>query len=114
VSKNPLFNAYVNCTQDEYEKLSPTPAEFKAFSEQLDKMWDTEPHFSDDELRSIKVPTWIVDGDHDEVIKREDTDRMASLIPNAGELILPQVSHFAFLQDPAQFNDALLHFLSLP
>jgi pimeloyl-ACP methyl ester carboxylesterase len=52
-----------------------------------------------------------VDGDRDEIIKREDTDRMASLIPGAGELILPRASHFAFLQDPKQFNDALLHFL---
>jgi pimeloyl-ACP methyl ester carboxylesterase len=65
-------------------------------------------------LRGIKVPTWIVDGDHDELIKREDTDHMAQLIPGAGELILPRVSHFAFLQDPELFNQALLHFLSRP
>jgi hypothetical protein len=31
-----------------------------------------------------------------------------------GELILPEVSHFALLQDPLQFNEALLHFLSHP
>jgi pimeloyl-ACP methyl ester carboxylesterase len=84
------------------------------FSEQLDKMWDNEPHFLDDQLRSIKVPTWIVDGDRDEVIKRENTDHKAALIPGADELILPEVSHFALLQDPGQFNDALLHFLSRP
>jgi pimeloyl-ACP methyl ester carboxylesterase len=60
------------------------------------------------------VPTWIVDGDHDEAIKREDTDHMANLIPGAGELILPGVSHFALLQDSVQFNEALLHFLSQP
>jgi pimeloyl-ACP methyl ester carboxylesterase len=77
-------------------------------------MWATEPHFTDDQLRSIKVPIWIVDADHDEAIKREDTDHMASLIPGAGELILPRVSHFTFLQDPVQFNQALLHFLSMP
>jgi pimeloyl-ACP methyl ester carboxylesterase len=50
----------------------------------------------------------------DEIIKREDTDHMAALIPGAGELILPNVSHFAHLQDPEQFNEALLHFLSRP
>jgi pimeloyl-ACP methyl ester carboxylesterase len=114
VSKSPTFNAYSNRTREEYQKLSPAPAEFKAFSDQLDKMWEGEPHFSDEQLRSIKVPTWIVDGDRDEVIKREDTDHMAALIPGAGELILPEVSHFALLQDPVQFNEALLHFLSLP
>lgn len=35
-------------------------------------------------------------------------------IPGAGELILPSVSHFALLQNPEQFNEALLHFLSRP
>ena len=110
--KNPVFSAYMSRTKDEYPKLSPTPKEFDTFSEQLNKMWDTEPHLSDEQLRSIKVPTWIVDGDRDELIKREHTDRMAVLIPGAGELILPNVSHFALLQDPVQFNEALLHFLS--
>jgi len=111
---NPVFDAYVSRTQKEYGDLSPTPAAFKAFSDNLGKMWDAEPHFSDDQLRSIKVPTWIVDGDHEEVIKRENTDHMAALIPGAGELILPEVSHFALLQDPEQFNQALLHFLMRP
>jgi pimeloyl-ACP methyl ester carboxylesterase len=111
VGKNPAFAAYLSRTRDEYQKLSPTPKEFKAFHDQLKKLWDTEPHFSDDQLRSIKVPTWIVDGDRDELIKRQDTDHMSALIPGAGELILPRVSHFAFLQDPEQFNEALLHFL---
>lgn len=108
----PAFHEYFRRVKDEYPKLSPAPGELKAFLEQFDKMEDTEPHFTDDQLRSIKVPTWIVDGDRDEIIKREDTDHMAALIPGAGELILPQVSHFAHLQDPLQFNEALLHFLS--
>jgi pimeloyl-ACP methyl ester carboxylesterase len=112
VGKSAVFEAYRSRTQDEYEKLSPTPTEFTAFREQLKKMWNTEPRFTDDQLRSIKVPIWIVDGDRDELIKREDTDRMTTLIPGAVELILPRVSHFAFMQDPEQFNEAVLHFLS--
>ena len=108
------FSGYFRRVKDEYQKLSPAPDKLKAFSEQFDRMEDTEPHFSDDQLRGIKVPTWIVDGDRDEIIKREDTDHMAALIPGAGELILPNVSHFAHLQDPEQFNEALLHFLAHP
>ena len=114
IQQQPAFSEYSRRTKDEYQKLSPAPNQLKAFSEQLGKMEDTEPHFTDDQLRIIKVPTWIVDGDRDEGIKREDTDHMAALIPGAGELILPNVSHFAMLQDPEQFNDALLHFLSRP
>ena len=91
---------------------TPTPGEFKTFLDNISRMWASEPHFTDDQLRGIKVPTWIVDADHDEAIKRENTDQMASLILGAGELILPGVSHFAFLQDPTLFNAMLLHFLS--
>ena len=112
--QKPTFSGYFRRTKDEYQKLSPVPNQLKAFSEQFGKMEDTEPHFTDDQLRSIKVPTWIVDGDRDEAIKRQDTDHMAVLIPGAGELILPNVSHFALLQDPEQFNEGLLHFLSHP
>ncbi len=111
VNQSPVFTAYIDRARREYEKLSPTPKEFKAFLANITKMWATQPHFTDEQLSHIAVPTWIVDADHDEAIKREDTDHMAALIPGAGELILPEVSHFAFLQDPEQFNQALLHFL---
>ena len=112
VDKSPVFTAYIDRTSHEYARLSPTPGGFKAFLDNISHMWASEPHFTEAQLRGIKVPTWIVDADHDEAIKRENTDTMASLIPGAGELILPRVSHFAFLQDPALFNATLLHFLS--
>jgi pimeloyl-ACP methyl ester carboxylesterase len=114
VNTSPVFSAYIERAAREYEKLSPNPGQFNAFLANITNMWATQPHFTVDQLRHITVPTWIVDGDHDEAIKREDTDHMAALIPGAGELILPEVSHFAFLQDPVQFNQSLLHFLSRP
>ena len=112
VDKSPVFTAYIDRASHEYARLSPTPGEFKAFLDNISRMWASEPHFTDDQLRGIEVPTWIVDADHDEAIKRENTDQMASLILGAGELILPGVSHFAFLQDATLFNATLLHFLS--
>jgi pimeloyl-ACP methyl ester carboxylesterase len=112
VDKSPVFTAYIDRAAHKYQKLSPTPTQFKAFLDTISMMWASEPHFTETELRGIKVPTWIVDADHDEAIRRENTDYMASLIPGAGELILPAVSHFAFLQDPALFNAALLQFLA--
>jgi pimeloyl-ACP methyl ester carboxylesterase len=111
-SRDPVFTAYVARAGNEYRKLSPTPDQYKSFVEQIEKMWATQPHFTAAQLRGIKVPVWIVDGDHDEAIKRENTEFMAATIPNAGLLIQPEVSHFSFLQDSQQFNDDLLHFLS--
>jgi pimeloyl-ACP methyl ester carboxylesterase len=112
VSQSPVFTAFEARAAREYRELSPTPDGFNAFVANITHMWASEPHFSDAQLRSITTPTWIADGDHDEAIKRENTDHMAATIPGAGELILPEASHFAMLQEPAMFNAALEHFLA--
>src|SRR5580658_6724361 len=111
IAHSPVFNAFIARAEKEYEKLSPTPTEYKTFLAQIEKMWDTQPHWTADDLKTITVPTWIVDADHDEAIKRENTEFMASQIPNSGLLLQPQVSHFSFLQDPVQFNNDVLHFM---
>ena len=41
----------------------------------------------------------------------EKNPTFAAFIEPAGLLILPNASHFAFLQDPEFFNYAVLHFL---
>ena len=111
IAHSPVFNAYIARAEKEYQALSPTPDGYKSFLDQISKMWETQPNLSVDELHSIAVPVWIVDADHDEAIKRENTEFMASAIPNAGLLLQPQVSHFSFLQDPRQFTSDVLHFL---
>jgi pimeloyl-ACP methyl ester carboxylesterase len=111
VTQSAVFNAYIARAEKEYEKLSPTPDQYKSFLNQISKMWATQPNFTAEQLRGIKVPTWIVDADHDEVIKRENTLFMADQIPDAGLLLQPAVSHFSFLQDPEQFSSDVLHFL---
>ena len=112
VNQSPVFTAFIARAKNEYEKLSPTPTEYDAFLAQITRMWETQPNWTASDLAGIKVPTWIVDADHDEAIKRENTLFMADHIPDSGLLIEPQVSHFAFLQDPQQFNTDVLHFLT--
>ena len=111
VEKNPTFAAFIERAGKEYEKLSATPKEYNAFVDQISHMWFSQPNWTDAELATIKAPVLIVDGDHDEAIKRDHTEYIARTIPGAGLLILPNVSHFAFLQDPGFFNAAILHFL---
>src|ERR1700761_546101 len=111
VEKNPTFAAFIERAGGEYRKLSATPAEYDAFVEQISRMWAEQPNWSDAQLRAIDTPVLVVDGDHDEAIKREHTEYIATTIPHAGLLILPNTSHFAFLQDAGQFNFAILHFL---
>jgi pimeloyl-ACP methyl ester carboxylesterase len=111
VEKNPTFAAYIERAGHEYVEHSATPKEYDAFVDQISKMWADQPNWTDDQLKAIDTPILVVDGDHDEAIKRAHTEYIAATIPHAGLLILPNVSHFAFLQDPDQFNFAILHFL---
>ena len=71
---NPVVTAAIARAEKEYEKLSPTPGEFADFLAQITRMWETQPNWAADDLKKITVPTWIVDGDHDEVIRRENTN----------------------------------------
>ncbi|MCL8483813.1 MULTISPECIES: alpha/beta fold hydrolase [Bradyrhizobium] len=111
VEKNPVFARFIERARGEYAKLSATPGDYDAFVAQITRMWESEPNWTDRQLQSIRATVLVVDGDHDEAIKRAHTEYIAATIPNAGLLILPNTSHFAFLQDPKLFNAALLHFL---
>ena len=111
VEKNPTFAAFIERAGHEYEEHSATPKEYDVFVEQISKMWASQPNWTDAQLKAITASVLVVDGDHDEAIKREHTEYIAATIPGAGLLILPNASHFAFLQDPGLFNYAVLHFL---
>jgi len=111
VEKNPTFAAFVKRAGHEYDAYSATPKEYDAFVKQISKMWASQPDWTDAQLKAVTAPVLVADGDHDEAIKREHTEYIASTIPRAGLLILPNASHFAFLQDPELFNYAVLHFL---
>lgn len=111
VEKNPTFASYIERAGHEYQSHSKTPKEYNSFVEQIGQMWASQPNWTDAQLKTIETPILVVDGDHDEAIASEHTAYIAATIPHAGLLILPNVSHFAFLQDPDLFNFAVLHFL---
>jgi pimeloyl-ACP methyl ester carboxylesterase len=111
IGQSPVFTGFIARAQKEYERLSPTPDQYKIFLDEITKMWTAQPNFTANQLQAISVPVWIVDGDHDEAIKRENTLFMAREIPGARLLIQADVSHFSFLQNPARFNSDLLRFL---
>ncbi|NYI00573.1 alpha/beta fold hydrolase [Cupriavidus plantarum] len=109
--QNPVFAAYIERAGKEYTKLSPTPNDYDAFLAQIGKMWETEPNWTDAQLKTIQSPVLVMDGDHDEGIKRSHTAYIARTIPHARMLILPNASHFAFMQDPKGFDAAIVKFL---
>jgi pimeloyl-ACP methyl ester carboxylesterase len=66
---------------------------------------------SSQDLERIKVPVLLVQGQHDEFIKREHAEYPARTLPNSDLVILDSVSHFAPLQRPRQFNMVILAFV---
>ncbi|HEX6011665.1 MAG TPA: alpha/beta hydrolase, partial [Geminicoccaceae bacterium] len=112
IDKNSTFAAFIERARQEYRKNSPTPDQYDAFLAQIGGMWASQPNWTAADLGRIRTPVMIADGDHDEAIRREHTEMLAREVPGAKLLILPGVSHFAMLQDPAEFNAAVLKFLA--
>lgn len=108
---NPTFASFEKHAAGDYRALSATPNDFAAFQKAIETMWQTEPNYTAAQLGQITTPVAIVDGDHDEAIKPEHTRYLARSIPGAKLIFLPGVSHFAMLQNPAEFNAAMLGFL---
>ena len=101
------FNRHVK----DYKQLSSTPDKFDEFSRAVGLMQQTQPNYSASDLAQIRVPVAIVQSEQDEFIKREHAEYLAQNIPNAEFIFLPGVSHFAPLQRPDQFNQAMLTYL---
>jgi pimeloyl-ACP methyl ester carboxylesterase len=96
---------------EDYARLSATPDQFKEFAEAVGLMQRTQPNAASQELAEIRLPVLIVHGEQDEFIKREHADYLTRTIPGAQLAVLRDVSHFAPLQRPRQFNTTLLEFL---
>ncbi|WP_370677950.1 alpha/beta fold hydrolase [Pleomorphomonas sp. PLEO] len=78
------------------------------------RLWATEPNYSDDDLAKIHVPTAIVIGDHDPVIRPDHIAHIAHIIPGAKLVVLKDVGHPAHSQDPKQYLKAILDFMGEP
>lgn len=107
----PVIDRCFGRHQKDYTALSATPGDFDAFVVAVTAMMQTQPNATAAELAAIRVPVTIVQSEHDEFIRPEHARYLAQTIPGARFVLLPGVSHFAPLQRPALFNDAMLAFL---
>ncbi len=111
IGEDDVFNAYIEQSLVDYERLSPNPDGFDAFLENIGNMWATEPNFTEAQLMAIEVPTLIIDGWQEEAIYAEHAFEMAQLIPNAELVLMPGVGHFAMFLTPDMFNSIVLNYL---
>ncbi|MBS1182757.1 MAG: alpha/beta hydrolase [Proteobacteria bacterium] len=91
--------------------LSPAGRKQLARERVFRRLWATEPNYSDSDLGKIRVPTEIVIGDHDPVIRPEHAAHIAKAIPGAKLVVLKNVGHPAHSQDPKQYLKAIEDFV---
>jgi pimeloyl-ACP methyl ester carboxylesterase len=107
---NPTMHRCFSRHMQDYAELSPTPDQFNEFVEAVSIMQKTQPNYSQHDLAQIGVLVAIVQSEHDEFIRHEHAEYLARSIPNSELILLNDVSHFAPLQRPEQFNTAMLAF----
>jgi pimeloyl-ACP methyl ester carboxylesterase len=96
----------------DYATLSVTPHDFDGFVDAVSEMQRTQPNFQAGDLAKISVPVTSALSEKDEFIRIEHAKYLAASIPGAVFVELHDVSHFAPVQRPAEFNKAILEFLS--
>jgi pimeloyl-ACP methyl ester carboxylesterase len=110
-SGTPLFRAYAHRCEQDYQRLAPSPGEWSNLYGRLKRLWRSEPNLSESSLSRISCPTTIYQARQDEVIALAHAKRIASLIPKATFAMGEKVTHFALLQDPSSFSNAVTQHL---
>ncbi|WP_421760396.1 alpha/beta fold hydrolase [Devosia sp.] len=108
----PVIERCFSRHQKDYAALSATPGAFQRFVDAVSLMQQTQPNYSTADLAEITVPVTVALGEGDEFIKPEHADYLARSIAKARRVTLPGVTHFAPVQRPAVFNEAVLEFLA--
>lgn len=92
-------------------RLSEMPESFGTLVLGVNEMWAAELPGGLDALAAIRVPTLVVQGEHEEAVAMEHARVIAATIPGARMLVLEDVGHFAPLQDPAGYTAAIRAFI---
>jgi pimeloyl-ACP methyl ester carboxylesterase len=111
-TQSPIIARCLSRHRKDYAELSVTPEDFDGFRAAVGQMQRTQPNYSAEDLARIHSPVLVLHAEFDEFIRREHAEYLARALPNAEFILLPDVSHFAPLQRPDDFNRALLRFLS--
>jgi pimeloyl-ACP methyl ester carboxylesterase len=111
-STNPeMMTNYIARARNEYLKINKNYKLYAEMMAQLSVMWRTLPALTKDDFAAIKTRTAVLHAEHDEIIRRAHSEEIAKQIPNAKFVLLRGVSHFALIQDPKRFNEAVRAFL---
>ena len=96
-----------------YDKVAPDPKQWPVLVAKVKKMGLEFKGFAREDLRSIKAPVLIAQGDHD-LVRVEHAAEMFRLIPNAKLAVLPGGDHFTIWTSPEKLFAPITDFLNAP
>lgn len=106
VTQSPVFTDYLHRAEKSYDLINPA-ANYTFLHDSIFTMWASLPAWTEADFTKVPADVqkrvWIVDADHEEAVKITQLYDMSRWMPHASAMILPAVSHFAFLQDPRMF-----------
>ena len=92
-------------------KPIPELRHYESIDKEIHALWANEPNYTEEDLSQINVRTAIVIGDHDTAITREHTEFIASRIPGAELIILPDSGHGVPVENPRLYAHTVLQFI---
>jgi len=99
----------------DFTGMTPTFDRFDDLQPKLDPMQRSQPDYGTGDLKGISVPVTVIQGDRDEFIKSDHARHIADSLGNARFELLQGLGHFAPIEDPEMFNEAMLrHVKSFP
>jgi pimeloyl-ACP methyl ester carboxylesterase len=106
----PTFDGKVPRTPGFYKRNAPDPSRWPVLYTKLITMQQTQPHYTENDLKRIKAPTLVMVGEFD-AIKRDHTDQLVQAISGGQEDVIQGGTHAVPLEKPQLVNSHLLRFL---
>ena len=94
-----------------YEAVAPDPDDFFPFLERMQPVVHDWPGWTDDEIRSIAAPTFLVIGDQD-FVRLDHAAEMLDLFPDCRLAVLPGTKHTEVMQRSEQLRALVASFLA--
>lgn len=104
---DPTFGNYIGMMGKQYAQYSATPDGYEAFLGAVAQMWGTEKPGGLEALSSVEVPTTVVHSEFDEAILASHAAEIDKTLLRSRLITLYGVSHFALMQNPTGYTEAV-------
>ncbi|MBW2369986.1 MAG: alpha/beta hydrolase [Deltaproteobacteria bacterium] len=95
-----------------YQAVAPNPNQWETFLKRLfGDMFYREPNFSLEAISTIQSEMLVIIGEKEEFFPLRHSEILTQSVPNGELLVIPGATHWAFMEKPKIFNEAVINFV---